>query len=199
MPIDNSINNRTFEELFSNPISFEIPFFQRSYSWERRQWKQLIDDVWEQILPDVIEEAGNDNTGDKFTMEKLKKQLLEHEHYFGAIVVLEKANADPALKSFLIIDGQQRITTIYLLVALCSKILKEKGDSSENAQKQIDILDGYIKNDIESKGEDYKKLKVYSNKGDRLPTYLKIFGENPESPSLFVSLSPTTKPALKDI
>ena len=184
MPIDNSINNRTFEELFGSPISFEVPFFQRAYSWERRQWKQLIDDVWEQILPDVIEQLDNDNTGDKFTMEKLKKQLLEHEHYFGAIVVLEKANADPALKSFLIIDGQQRITTIYLLVALCSKILKEKGDSSENAQKQIDILDGYIKNDIESKGEDYKKLKVYSNKGDRLPTYLKIFGENPESPSL---------------
>jgi len=184
MPIDNSINNKTFEELFSNPISFEVPFFQRAYSWERRQWKQLIDDVWEQILPDVIEQLENDNTGDKFTMEKLKKQLLEHEHYFGAIVVLEKANADPVLKSFLIIDGQQRITTIYLLVALCSKILKEKGDSSENAQKQIDILDGYIKNDIESKGEDYKKLKVYSNKGDRLPTYLKIFGENPESSSL---------------
>ena len=184
MPIDNSINNRTFEELFSNPISFEIPFFQRTYSWERRQWKQLIDDVWEQILPDVIEQIENDNTDDKFTMEKLEKQLLEHEHYFGAIVVLEKANADPALKSFLVIDGQQRITTIYLLIALCSKILKEKNDSSENAQKQIDILDGYIKNDIESRGDDYKKLKVYSNKGDRLPTYLKIFGENPESPSL---------------
>ncbi|GBE17380.1 hypothetical protein BMS3Abin15_01225 [bacterium BMS3Abin15] len=184
MPIDNSINNRTFEELFSNPISFEIPFFQRAYSWERQHWKQLIDDVWEQILPDVIEQTVNDNTGNKFTMENLKKQLLEHEHYFGAIVVLEKANSDPALKSFLVIDGQQRITTIYLLIALCSKILKEKNDSSENAQKQIDILDGYIKNNIESIGDDYRKLKVYSNKGDRLPTYLKIFGENPESPSL---------------
>lgn len=184
MPIDNSINNRTFEELFSNPISFEVPFFQRAYSWERQQWKQLIDDVWEQILPDVIEQTVNDNTGDKFTIEKLEKQLLEHEHYFGAIVVLEKANSDPALKSFVIIDGQQRITTIYLLMALCSQILKEQNDSSETAQKQIDILDGYIKNNIESKGDDYRKLKVYSNKGDRLPTYLKIFGENPESHSL---------------
>ena len=126
MPIDDSINNRTFDELFCSPVSFEIPFFQRGYSWERRQWKQLIDDVWEQILPDVFEQTRNDNTCDKFTMEKLEKQLLEHEHYFGAIVVLEKANADPALKSFLVIDGQQRITTIYLLIALSSKILKEK-------------------------------------------------------------------------
>ena len=122
--------------------------------------------MWEQILPDAFEQTRNDNTSDKTTFEKLEKQLLEHEHYFGAIVVLEKANSDPALKSFVIIDGQQRITTIYLLMALCSQILKEQNDSSDIAQKQIDILDGYIKNNIESKGDDYRKLKVYSNKGD---------------------------------
>ena len=61
MPIDDSINNRTFEELFSNPISFEIPFFQRAYSWQKRQWKQLIDDVWEQIIIDVIDQIGDKN------------------------------------------------------------------------------------------------------------------------------------------
>lgn len=186
MPIDNSINNRTFQELFSNPISFEIPFFQRAYSWERQQWKQLIDDVWEQIIGDVIERFIDQVKTDteKVTIETFDKHLLEHEHYFGAIVVLEKANSDPALKSFVVIDGQQRITTIYLLIALSSKILKEKNDLSEYAQTHVDILDGYIKNNIESKGDDYRKLKVYSNKGDRLPTYLKIFEENPESPSL---------------
>jgi len=186
MPIDNSINNRTFEELFNNPISFQIPFFQRAYSWDRQQWKQLIDDVWEQIVGDVIEQIIDQakTDPDKFTKDIFEKHLLEHEHYFGAIVVLEKANSDPALKSFVVIDGQQRITTIYLLTALSSKILKEKNDLSEDAQKHVDLLDGYIINNIESKGDDYRKLKVYSNKGDRLPTYLKIFGENPESPSL---------------
>lgn len=186
MPIDNSINNRTFEELFSNPISFEIPFFQRAYSWERRQWKQLIDDVWEQIIIDVVDQLRDKNDEDYVTMEILEKHLLEHEHYFGAIVVLEKYNSNPALKSFLIIDGQQRITTVYLLISLIIELLKKKSNLSEDAQNYINALKKYIKNDIDPKGDDYKKLKVLSNKGDRLPTYLKIFKENPESPSLHI-------------
>lgn len=188
MPIDNSINNRSFEELFTNPISFEIPFFQRAYSWERQQWKQLIDDVWEQIIIDVFEQIINKNDGEKITMDKLEKHLFEHEHYFGAIVVLEKINAHPALKSFSVIDGQQRITTIYLLLALAVKILKEKASLSENSQTYINTLEGYIKNNIDPKGDDYRKLKVYSNKGDRYPTYLKIFNENPESPTLPIDI-----------
>lgn len=188
MPIDDSINNRTFEELFSNPISFEIPFFQRSYSWERQQWKQLIDDVWEQILPDIREQMVADNGGDENIKEKFEKHLLAHEHYFGAIVVLEKTNSDPALKSFSIIDGQQRITTIYLLIALVVDLLKGKVDLDESAQNYINTLEGYIKNNIDPQGDDYKKLKVYSNKGDRYPTYLKIFKENPESPSLPIDM-----------
>lgn len=188
MPIDNSINNRTFEELFSNPISFEIPFFQRAYSWERQQWKQLIDDVWEQILPDVIDQMANDTVGDINPMDKLEKHLFEHEHYFGAIVVLEKTNSHPALKSFLVIDGQQRITTIYLLIAIVVELLKEKAELSESTQIYINTLESYIKNNINPQGDDYRKLKVFSNKGDRYPTYLRIFKENPESPSFPIDI-----------
>jgi len=184
MPIDDSINNRTFEELFSNPISFEIPFFQRAYSWQKRQWKQLIDDVWEQIIIDVIDQIGDKNDEHYVTMEILEKHLLEHEHYFGAIVVIEKKNSNPALKSFLIIDGQQRITTVYLLISIIIELLKEKSDLCDESPNYINALEKYIINEIDPKGDDYKKLKVFSNKGDRLPTYLKIFKENPESPSL---------------
>lgn len=184
MPIDDSINNRTFEELFCNPISFEIPFFQRAYSWQKRQWKQLIDDVWEQIIIDVIDRIGDKNDEHYVTMEILEKHLLEHEHYFGAIVVIEKKNSNPALKSFLIIDGQQRITTVYLLISIIIELLKEKSDLCDESPNYINSLEKYIINEIDPKGDDYKKLKVFSNKGDRLPTYLKIFKENPESPSL---------------
>ncbi len=188
MPIDDSINNRTFEELFSNPISFEIPFFQRAYSWKQRQWKQLIDDVWEQIIVDVIDQIGDKNDDDFVTMEILEKHLLEHEHYFGAIVVIEKNNSNPALKRFLIIDGQQRITTVYLLISIIIELLREMSNLYEESQNYINALEKYIINDIDPKGDDYTKLKVFSNKGDRLPTYIKIFGENPESPSLPIDL-----------
>jgi uncharacterized protein with ParB-like and HNH nuclease domain len=190
MPIDDKIENRTFEDLFSSQVNFEIPFFQRAYSWERPQWKQLIDDIWEQIIIDVIDQIKEKLGDEKITKEIMDKHLFEHEHYFGAIVVLEKINSHPSLKSFTVIDGQQRITTIYLLLALISKILKEKGKLSETIQKHLNLIDKYLRNDIDPKGDDYKKLKVYSNKGDRLPTYYKIFDNqtNPESRSLQIDI-----------
>ncbi|HSH66269.1 MAG TPA: DUF262 domain-containing protein, partial [Bacteroidia bacterium] len=188
MPIDDSIQNRTFEELFSGPVNFEIPFFQRAYSWERDQWKTLIDDIWEQVIADVTEQMHNESPGEKVTKERLEKHLSEHEHYFGAIVVLEKKNSHPALKCFSVIDGQQRITTAYLFLALVYELLSSKEGLSQNAQAFINDLGGYIKNTVDPKGDDYRLLKIYSNKGDRLPTYLKINKQNPESPSLPVDI-----------
>jgi uncharacterized protein with ParB-like and HNH nuclease domain len=102
--------------------------------------------VWEQIIVDVAEQMATENDGEESTTKKLERHPLEHEHYFGAIVVLEKTNSHPSLKSFSVIDGQQRITTIYLLIALVVELLKEKADLSESSQKYINLLDGYIKN-----------------------------------------------------
>lgn len=188
MPIDNSINNRTFEELFSGPVNFEIPFFQRSYSWERDQWKTLLDDIWEQIIIDVVEQVKKENPRQSIGLETLERHLTEHEHYFGAIVVLEKSNSHPALKSFSVIDGQQRITTAYLFLVLVYELLKEKENQSDYSQTYLNQLEVYIKNNIDAKGDEYRLLKIYSNKGDRLPTYLKVFKDNPDSPSLGVDL-----------
>lgn len=188
MPIDNSINNRTFEELFAGPVNFEIPFFQRSYSWQRDQWKILFDDIWDQIIVDVVDQVKSENPRDRISLDLLGKHLSEHEHYFGAIVVLEKSNSHPALKSFSVIDGQQRITTAYLLLVSIYQVLKEKENLHSFSQTYLDELETYVKNNIDPKGDEYRLLKIYSNKGDRLPTYKKLFIDNPESPSLSVDL-----------
>ncbi len=142
MPIDNSINNRTFEELFSGPVNFEIPFFQRSYSWERDQWKTLHEDIREQIIIDVVEHIKDENPRDKLTLNTLEKHLNEHEHYFGAIVVLEKNNSHPALKSFSVIDGQQRITTAYLYLVIVYELLKEK--AATRAVRKLDEQSAFL-------------------------------------------------------
>ena len=187
MPIDDSINNRTFQELFSGPVNYEVPFFQRSYSWKQQQWKQLLDDIWDYIIPDVIEQI-KENPDQAFTRDLFEEGLSAHEHYFGAIVVLERKNSHPSLKTFTIIDGQQRITTVYIILALIVEILEKKTDLSENTKIYIKDLEKYIINSIDTRGDDYSKLKVYSNKGDRYSTYQKIFHENPSSPSLPVDL-----------
>ena len=61
-------------------LKFEIPFYQRAYSWEKQDIEKLISDI-------------NCNEG----------------HYLGNIVF--KKNND----KFIIIDGQQRLTTIYII------------------------------------------------------------------------------------
>ena len=71
-------------------LKFEIPFYQRAYSWEKQDIEKLISDI-------------NCNEG----------------HYLGNIVV--KKNDD----KFIVIDGQQRLTTIYIIfIALKEKLFE---------------------------------------------------------------------------
>ena len=62
-------------------FKFEIPFYQRAYSWRKQDIEKLISDI-----------------------------SAKDGHYFGNIVV--KQNGD---NKFIIIDGQQRLTTIYII------------------------------------------------------------------------------------
>lgn len=170
--LENNVSNRTFEELFKPNIQFEIPFFQRGYAWEKKHWDQLFNDINEQIIPEIE------------SFEKIDGA----EHFFGPIVVLEKRNSDLSLRKFLVIDGQQRITTIYLILAIIRNKLEEKTHQSQKASEYCNILKHFIENEVDVKNnDDYHKLKVFSSKGDRLPTYLLIFkSNNPQSPFLTV-------------
>ncbi|RKV95164.1 MAG: DUF262 domain-containing protein [Campylobacter sp.] len=73
-----------------NKLKFEIPFYQRAYSWKKQDIEKLISDI-------------NGKEG----------------HYLGNIVV--KKNDD----KFIVIDGQQRLTTIYIIfMALKEKLFE---------------------------------------------------------------------------
>lgn len=166
MPTERVLN-RNFKDLLGSTVRFEVPFFQRGYAWERRQWNKLMEDIDEQIISMV-----EDNN------------FEDQEHFFGPIVVLEKAHAPhPSLKRFQIIDGQQRITTLYLMLAILRNEFDSKAYLSQEAQKYSAEISALIVNNI-SNGDDYLRLKVFSSKGDRLPTYMVLFGENPSSPYL---------------
>jgi uncharacterized protein with ParB-like and HNH nuclease domain len=83
-----------------NDRYFEIPRYQRGYAWEKQHIRELFED---------IKEAIDSNSS----------------HYIGT-VVLSKCSTDP--KKFYVVDGQQRLTTITLLIAqLLQKI--QDGDT----------------------------------------------------------------------
>ena len=171
MPTD-QVRNRTFEETLRGPVRFKIPFFQRGYAWEKKQWDQLFLDLQEQI----IEELERGSTIDQV------------EHFFGPIVIMEELGP-PELKEFLVIDGQQRITTIYLLLGIIREQIRAKKHLSTDAHAHLDDLKKYLFNDVGG-SDDYLKLKVFSSKGDRLATYRVAFGSdtNPKTPWLQTDL-----------
>jgi hypothetical protein len=168
MPTD-PVKNRCFAEMLSGNVRFIIPFFQRGYTWKKRNWEQLFLDIKEQIIDELAEGA----------------DICDVEHFFGPIVVMEQPGS-PDLKEFLVIDGQQRITTVYLLLGLIRQLLGMKKHLSGDASQYIEGLKKFVMNDVEGP-DDYFKLKVFSSKGDRLPTYrmvLDLKDANPTTPLL---------------
>ena len=128
--------NVYFNEFIKTDIHMNIPIYQREYSWQKEQWKEL----WEDIV-----EIGLDDT--------------RNSYFVGSIVYKEDKSSvigSNSLHRLDIIDGQQRITTLTLL--LCS-ILKSWDDIDDETQY-------YIKNFIIN--TDFEKTrKLYlRNKDD---------------------------------
>ena len=97
-------------------------------------------------------------------------------------MVLQRKETNPNVLRYLVIDGQQRITTVYLLLSIIKEHLEQlqykAGDATTHALKLRDLLSNEPLTD-----DDYERLKLYSSKGDRLPTYRALFGkaQNPHS------------------
>ncbi len=106
-------NTNNFSSVVSNNRRFFVPKFQRDYSWDTEQW----DDLWQDICT-MIEE--------------------KDEHYMGYLVLQTDDE-----KHYFIIDGQQRFTTIILLILAAIKNIRrlvEQGIEMEDNQRRIDNL-----------------------------------------------------------
>ena len=90
-----------FAEVFANSgnIQYVLPHFQREYRWEEKHWKTLWDDA---IL--TYDALPQDDDG------RLP------EHFLGALVVVPDNKTGSIVPIFRLVDGQQRLTTISLLL-----------------------------------------------------------------------------------
>ncbi|NHA21951.1 DUF262 and DUF1524 domain-containing protein [Helicobacter pylori] len=139
-----------FEENQNN--QFVIPIYQRLYSWEKEHCKQLWDDI--------IKIGGNDKM---------------NGHFIGSILyVLDgKTHSSPLL----IIDGQQRLTTITLLfIALRNHLSEEVEILEKFSHKEIE---SYL---INSNKDGDKKFKLILSESDK-DTLLFLIDKNKRKPS----------------
>lgn len=105
--------NNTYRKLIGNGLTYTIPRFQRDYSWTEDEWE----DLWTDILGTLPEDG-------------------EPAHYMGYLVLQSQDE-----KSFDVIDGQQRLTTLTLIVLAALKNLKRLVDEGKNSQQNQQRLD----------------------------------------------------------
>ena len=85
------------------PKQFQVPIYQRRYSWEKDECEQLWDDV--------LHIGENENIP---------------SHFLGSMVSMQRDDRHPRVPQWLVIDGQQRLTTISLLLSALGRAIEAR-------------------------------------------------------------------------
>lgn len=153
-------NQVSLDKLFIKDIFqkwYRIPSYQRPYVWEKDQVFDLLDDITNAYARDK-----------------------ESEYFLGSLVLQEKENRD--YQDFDILDGQQRLTTLFLITAVirdltknedrkrtCQESIFRKGNKDDNIPERLriifdirdevkDFVDTYVKHDGATLSEKIKDI-----------------------------------------
>lgn len=152
-----SAGNLFVNKVFSDDFEYAIPNYQRPYSWEEEQCTQLIDDIHSFAFK-----------SDSFS------ELTPY--FLGSIVIIKKP--EETLSN--IVDGQQRLTTLTILLS-CLRFLSQKKEHKDSLTKRI-----YQEGDeLEGTTETYrlktrKKDQDYFKKLIQEPNGLDLFEKEPK-------------------
>ena len=128
--------------------NFIIPVYQRNYNWKKEQCKRLFDD-----LEDIIESDFR-------------------THFLGSIVSIYSMGQE-----YLVIDGQQRITTMSILLMAMYNVIKDQCIKTNYLKSEEKIMDAYLINKYARNDEDKIKLRPIIE--DRI-AYNKLFDDDNE-------------------
>ncbi len=108
------VDESTLRSILEGSKQYVIPLYQRPYAWKKDNWQKL----WEDIL-------------------ELTRSRRSHpnESHFTGTLVLDTGNVTPEMTQFLVVDGQQRLTTLSVLLAALSNFYSAGGD--EQSAKRI--------------------------------------------------------------
>lgn len=136
------------------PSQLAIPIYQRTYSWKEDQCRQLWDDIIRIGMDDKIS-----------------------EHFIGSIIYIKTGNQvvlRGGLRKHLIIDGQQRLTSVTLLIAALAEALGE--DELEHGISAKELRSNYLINS-NKKGED--RFRLLLSQTDKKSLIAIIEGNDP--------------------
>ena len=121
----------TFQPIIEGTKQYVVPLFQRPYSWTKKEWDVLWDDlVW------------------------LCENNEPKSHFIGSIVTMPTISVPQGISKYLLIDGQQRLTTIFVLLIVLRDLAKISESGGQLADEiQVTMLVNQFKKD-----DDFFKL-----------------------------------------
>jgi len=127
--------DRPFTKIINGTMQFVIPVFQRDYSWTEAECEQL----WKDVVAISVD-------------------TTERSHFLGSVVYVSTGDSSAGFTRWLLIDGQQRVTTVTLLLAaLRDHIVDSKwigGEDGPTAKR----LDAYFLKNVQEEGPRQHKL-----------------------------------------
>lgn len=128
-------------EFISKSSQFVIPIYQRTYSWTENECLQL----WK----DILRAGANNQIG---------------AHFIGSVVYVQDGQYSVTAQSpLLVIDGQQRLTTVTLLLTALSDLLDDEQEIIDGFSKE-QLKDFYL---MDPRKKDNKKYKLILSQTDK--------------------------------
>ena len=144
------VNIQSAQDLFFLPLQYEIPIYQRPYVWdEERQWQPLWEDV-ERTAEDILDPPSQGSA----------------DHFMGAIVV-QAASTLGTLSKWLVIDGQQRLTTLQILIDAAQLALSASGPDASGPSQQLHTLVENQDFHYDQQNAPNLRFKVWPTAGDQ--------------------------------
>ena len=150
----------TLKALFQKDVRYVIPTFQRPYVWNQEdQWEPLWNDV-RNVAEEYVERVDILGPGRAADAER-----QTGSHFLGAVVVQQRATGTKEIETRDVIDGQQRLTTLQLLLDAAQEVFEHQGIAGESK-----LLKKLVLNDPDLIGEvEEASFKVWPTLVDQEP------------------------------
>lgn len=152
-------DTKTIEQVLHGDRQFVVPVFQRPYVWEReKQWEPL----WEDVESTATRLAKTRAVGHAEGRDAARADASAAPHFLGAVVIEQSPTATGDVEIRQIVDGQQRLTTLQLLLRGVLDAFEAVGfDGPPRARVRKAVM-----NDLEVAGAD-KALKLVPRQAER--------------------------------
>jgi Protein of unknown function DUF262/Protein of unknown function (DUF1524) len=135
---------RTVTQLFELDVRYVVPLYQRPYVWDEvQQWAPL----WDDIVTLVEHQEHGDGH--------------HYSHFLGAVVLDQTTPVPGRIPVFTVIDGQQRLTTLQIIIAAAASVADEHGAANDAA-----LLRELVRNN-ERKAAGIELYKVWPTNANR--------------------------------